>query len=309
MSSISEDIFKAYDIRGIVDKALTCDTVNLIGQALGTLALEHNQDSIIVGRDGRLSGPKLRTALAQGIMASGCDVIDIGEVPTGLVYYATYKLETQSAVALTGSHNPPDYNGLKMVIAGEALSGEQITDIKHRIKTGQLATGQGQIRQENIVPGYINEVTAQIKLKRPLKVVIDCGNGIAGHCAPELFRALGCEVTELYCDVDGHFPNHHPDPSQPDNLIDLIKTVKQTGADIGLGFDGDGDRVGAIAPNGDVIWPDRQLILFSRDILSRNPNATIIFDVKCSQLLPREIKNAGARLLCGVPVTHSSRRR
>ena len=294
---LNADIFKAYDIRGVVDESLTSEAVTLIGQALGSLALKNDQNSIIIGRDGRLSGPKLIRALANGILSSGCDVIDIGEVPTGLVYYATYKLETQSAVALTGSHNPPDYNGLKMVIAGDALSGDQIKDIKRRIDNNDLATGQGKMRQENIIPTYLEEVGQQIKLKRPLKIVIDCGNGVAGYYAPQLFRQLGCEVTELFCDVDGHFPNHHPDPSQPKNLVDLISKVTEIGADVGLGFDGDGDRVGAIAPNGDVIWPDRQMILFSRDILSRNPGATVIFDVKCSQLLPLEIERAGGKPL------------
>ena len=297
MSKLAAEIFKAYDIRGIVDKSLTSETVTQIGQALGSLALEKNQSSIIIGRDGRLSGPKLSHALAQGILSSGCDVIDIGAVPTGLVYYATFKLETQSGVALTGSHNPPDYNGLKMVIAGETLSGEQIQSIKSRILNNDLTSGQGKLTQENIIPGYLNEVCTQINLKRPLKVVLDCGNGIAGAVAPALFRKLGCEVTELFCDVDGTFPNHHPDPSVPNNLVDLIENVKQTGADIGLGFDGDGDRVGAIAPNGDLIWPDRQMILYSKDILSRNPGATILFDVKCSQLLPSEIKKAGGEAL------------
>ena len=297
MKPLKAEIFKAYDIRGIVDKSLTIDAVALIGQALGTLALENKQTSMIIGRDGRLSGPRLSRALANGILASGCDVIDIGEVPTGLVYYATYKLESQSAVALTGSHNPPDYNGLKIVIAGEALSGDQIQDIKKRIENNELAYGQGKIRKENIIPAYFQEVTQQIKLKRPLKIVIDCGNGVAGHYAPAFFRELGCEVTELFCDVDGNFPNHHPDPSQPKNLMDLISKVKEVGADVGLGFDGDGDRVGAIAPNGDIIWPDRQMILFARDILSRHPGATIIFDVKCSQLLPAEIEKAGGNPL------------
>lgn len=297
MTRINADIFKAYDIRGVVNQSLTTGAVTLIGQALGSLAIENNQSSIIIGRDGRLSGPRLSSALAKGILASGCDVIDLGDVPTGLVYYATYKLETQSGIALTGSHNPPDYNGLKMVIAGDTLSGEQIQDLKERIDTGRLASGQGQLRQENIIPAYIEEVCSRIKLKRPLKIVLDCGNGIAGKPAPELFRALGCDVVELFCEVDGHFPNHHPDPGQPDNLVDLIDKVRQVNADVGLGFDGDGDRLGAIAPNGDIIWPDRQMILFSRDILARVPDATIIYDVKCSQLLPREITKAGGHPL------------
>ncbi len=297
MTQLASEIFKAYDIRGIVDKTLTAEAVTLIGQALGSIALEKGQSSIIIGRDGRLSGPKLSGALAQGILASGCDVIEIGEVPTGLVYYATFKLQTQSGIALTGSHNPPDYNGLKIVIAGETLYGEQIQNIKLRIENNDLKSGQGQLKQQDIIATYLDEVSSQIQLARPLNIVIDCGNGIAGKVVPELFRQLGCNVTELFCDVDGNFPNHHPDPSQPKNLVDLISKVKETNADLGLGFDGDGDRVGTIAPNGDIIWPDRQMILFSRDILSSNPGATIIFDVKCSQLLPREIEKAGGNPL------------
>ena len=297
MTQLAAEIFKAYDIRGIVDNTLTVEAVTLIGQALGSLAIEKDQSSIIIGRDGRLSGPKLSKALADGILASGCDVIDIGEVPTGLVYYATFKLESQSGVALTGSHNPPDYNGLKMVIAGETLSGSQIQAIKSRIENNDFKSGQGKLQSQDIVPAYLDEVTNQINLERPLKIVVDCGNGIAGDTAPELFRRLGCDVTELFCDVDGTFPNHHPDPSQPKNLVDLIAKVKEVDADIGLGFDGDGDRVGTIAPNGDVIWPDRQMILFSRDVISRNAGATVIFDVKCSQLLPEEIAKAGGEPL------------
>lgn len=297
MTQLAGEIFKAYDIRGIVDKTLTVEAVQLIGQVLGSLALEKGQSSIIIGRDGRLSGPKLSSALADGILLSGCNVIDIGEVPTGLVYYATFKLDSQSGVALTGSHNPPDYNGLKMVIAGETLSGDQIQNIRTRIENKDFKSGQGTIHSQDIVPTYLDEVSGQIHLDRPLKIVIDCGNGIAGNTAPELFRRLGCDVTELFCDVDGNFPNHHPDPSQPKNLVDLIAKVKEINADLGLGFDGDGDRVGTIAPNGDVIWPDRQLILFARDIISRNPKATIIFDVKCSQLLPEEIDKVGGEPL------------
>lgn len=297
MDLINPDIFKAYDIRGIVDKALTTEAVSLIGQALGTLAQENGQNSIIIGRDGRLSGPKLSDALASGILSSGCDVIDIGQAPTGLVYYATCNLDTQSGVAITGSHNPPDYNGLKMVIAGEALSGGQIQALKACIDNNRFITGRGELRRQQIIPAYLDDVTSRIKLERVLKIVVDCGNGVAGVAAPQLFRQLGCEVIELFCDVDGHFPNHHPDPGQPENLADIIHAVKHHNADVGLAFDGDGDRVGAIAPSGDIIWPDRQMILFSRDILSRNPGATIIFDVKCSQLLPAEIRKSGGNAL------------
>ena len=290
---LPKEIFKAYDIRGIVDKTLTRDVVSLIGQALGSEALVRNQSSIIVGRDGRLSGPMLVDSLAQGIMATGCDVIDIGQAPTPAIYFAGFHLDTQSAVAVTGSHNPPEYNGLKIVLDGETLSGERIQGIRQKIVDRDFLQGTGKRLQHEIIDAYIERIVQDIHLNRPLKLVIDCGNGVAGAVAPQLFRELGCEIVELYCDVDGNFPNHHPDPSQVENLQDLIHAVQENNADIGLAFDGDGDRLGVVTPDGSNVWPDRQMILFARDILERQPGAKVIYDVKCSRNLPAAISAAG----------------
>ncbi len=292
------EIFKAYDIRGVVGASLTPDGVRKIGQALGSEAQEHGQQAIIIGRDGRLSGAELCRALAEGIQLTGCNVIDIGQAPTPLVYFAGYRLDTQSVVAVTGSHNPPEYNGLKMVVAGDTLSGERIQQLRQRILEGRVRqNGLGTFQRHSIVDGYVQRVVQDVHLKRPLRIAVDCGNGIAGAVAPALYRQLGCTVIELFCDVDGTFPNHHPDPSQPENLTDLIKAVAESGADLGLAFDGDGDRLGVVSSDGTLIWPDRQMILFARDILARNAGAEIIFDVKCTRALPAAIQAAG-----GVPV-------
>ncbi|MGB6977282.1 MAG: phosphomannomutase/phosphoglucomutase, partial [Gammaproteobacteria bacterium] len=296
-TSFPSSIFRAYDIRGIVDENLTPDIVFAIGQALGSEALAQGENTIVTARDGRLSGPLLLTALQSGILATGCDVIDIGAVPTPVLYFATHTLATRSGVMLTGSHNPPNYNGLKIVLAGQALSGDQLQGLYQRIVEGRLTQGTGVIQQLNVMDDYIAHIKTTVHLARPLKVVIDAGNGIAGKVAPLLFKALGCEVIELYCEVDGHFPNHHPDPSQPENLQDLIATVKKTRADIGLAFDGDGDRLGVVTEQGEIIWPDRQLMLFASDILRRQPESTIIFDVKCTQHLPRWIEQQGGNPL------------
>ena len=290
---LPKEIFKAYDIRGIVDKTLTQEVVTLIGRALGSEALTRNQSSIIVGRDGRLSGPMLVDSLAQGIMATGCDVIDIGQAPTPTIYFAGFHLDTQSVVAVTGSHNPPEYNGLKIVLDGETLSGDRIQAIRQKILDQDFSQGLGKRHQHEVTDAYIERIVKDIQLKRPLKVVIDCGNGVAGAVAPRLFGKLGCETVELFCEVDGSFPNHHPDPSQIENLQDLIHAVQDNNADIGLAFDGDGDRLGVVTPNGSNIWPDRQMILFARDILKRQPGAKVIYDVKCSRNLPAEILAAG----------------
>ena len=290
---LPEEIFKAYDIRGIVDQTLTEDGVTKIGQALGTEALSRNQRSIIIGRDGRLSGPRLIDALADGIMASGCDVIDIGQAPTPVIYFASFRLGTQSAIAVTGSHNPPEYNGLKIIIDGETLAGPRIQDIRRRIVEGNLNNGTGSRRQQNILQDYIDHIVEDVQLQREMKIVLDCGNGVAGSVAPQLFNNLGCQTIELFCDVDGSFPNHHPDPSRPENLQDLIDAVRKHKAEIGLAFDGDGDRLGVVTPDGSTIWPDRQMILFARDILDRQPGGKVIFDVKCSRNLPAEIEKAG----------------
>lgn len=290
-----QEIFKAYDIRGVVGETLTEAVVRDIGQAIGSEARDREVDTVVIGRDGRMSGPVLIDSLASGLMAAGCNVIDIGLAPTPLVYFAAFELDTQSAVALTGSHNPPSYNGLKMVIAGETLSGDRIQGLKERIERSDLMDGQGTRLERSLTETYISRICDDVKPARQLKVVIDCGNGVAGAVAPDLFRRLGCDVTDLYCDVDGSFPNHHPDPSQEDNLQDLIKVVAKHEADVGLAFDGDGDRLGVVAPNGTIIWPDRQMILFARDVLERQPGAEIIFDVKCTRNLAAAIREAGGR--------------
>ena len=290
------EIFKAYDIRGIVGRSLTEEGVRAIGRALGTEARERGQGAIAVGRDGRLSGPALSAALAEGLCASGVDVIDIGMVATPMSYFAAHQLGTGSAVSVTGSHNPPQYNGLKMVLGGMTLSGEDIQRLRQRIERGELSSGNGKLRQADIREAYLQRIVSDVKLARPMRIAVDCGNGVAGATAAELFRRLGCEVTELFCDVDGNFPNHHPDPSQPDNLKDVIAAVQKGGLELGFAFDGDGDRLGVITKCGKIIFPDRQLMLYARDVLSRQPGAEIIYDVKCTRLLAPWIKQYG-----GVP--------
>ena len=291
------EIFKAYDIRGIVGKSLTEDIVEQIGRAIGTEALAAGDRAVVVGRDGRLSGPTIAGALMEGICATGCDAVDIGMVPTPLTYFATQALDIGSAVSVTGSHNPPDYNGLKVMIGTHTLAAERIQDLRKRIEDREFSVGTGQRYTEDVVPEYMRRVVADVRLKRPLRVVTDCGNGVAGMAAPQLMRDIGCEVVELFSEVDGTFPNHHPDPSVADNLAPLIKAVHREEADLGVAFDGDGDRLGVVTDTGQVIWPDRQMILFARDILSRNPGAKIIYDVKCTRLLPAAIKHAGGDAL------------
>ena len=291
------EIFKAYDIRGIVDKTLTTDVVRAIGRALGSEAKHRGQSTIAVGRDGRLSGPALSAALAEGICAAGVDVIDIGCVPTPLTYFAAYHLGTDSCVSVTGSHNPPDYNGLKMVLGGETLYGEQIQALRQRIADADFSTGEGRVSKASINAAYIERVVSDIRLARPMKVVIDCGNGVAGAVAPQLFRALGCELVELFCEVDGQFPNHHPDPSKPENLQDVIRALRDSDAELGLAFDGDGDRLGVVTKDGQIIYPDRQLMLFAEDVLSRVPGGQIIYDVKCTRNLAGWIRERGGEPL------------
>jgi phosphomannomutase / phosphoglucomutase len=290
---LAGEIFKAYDIRGVVGKTLTAPVVRAIGQALGTLALERGRDTLVVGRDGRLSGPGLAGALSDGIRASGANVIDIGLVTTPMSYFAAQHLDTQCSVMVTGSHNPPDYNGLKMVIAGDTLAGDEIVTLKTRIEAGDLRQGSGKVRSADIATAYLDRVVGDLRLARPMKIAIDCGNGVAGAYAPELFRRLGCKVTELFCDVDGHFPNHHPDPSQPKNLQDLIRCLATSDNELGLAFDGDGDRLGVITRDGTIIYPDRQLMLFAADVLGRNPGATVIYDVKSTRNLQPWIERHG----------------
>jgi phosphomannomutase/phosphoglucomutase len=295
--SISPAIFRAYDIRGVVGDTLTVETVRAIGQAIGTVALAAGEKAIVVGRDGRLSGPMLVVALCEGILASGCDVIDLGVVPTPVLYYATHTLTTRSGVMLTGSHNPPDYNGLKIVIQGKTLAEEGIRELYQRIIECRLSAGQGARTEMAIVETYIDHIVRTVPLAKPLKVVVDCGNGVPGGVVPTLYRRLGCEVIELFCEVDGHFPNHHPDPSQAHNLQDLLQAVRLHDADVGLAFDGDGDRLGVVTRKGDIIWPDRQLMLFAKALLAKQPGATIIYDVKCSNHLATVIREHG-----GIPL-------
>ncbi|MEQ1591025.1 MAG: phosphomannomutase/phosphoglucomutase [Thiobacillaceae bacterium] len=292
-----KEIFKAYDIRGIVGKSLTPDIVEAIGHAIGSEAAARKQTEICIGRDGRLSGEELAAALARGIRKAGIGVVDLGMVATPMTYFAAYQLNTNSAVMVTGSHNPPDYNGLKMVLGGETLSGDTIQALRARLENDDLAHGNGSYRQYDIAAEYLARIIGDVKLTRPMKIIVDCGNGVPGAFAPDLYRAMGCTVEELFCDVDGNFPNHHPDPSQPDNLQDLITKLKTSDAEIGLAFDGDGDRLGVVTKDGSIIFPDRQLMLFADDVLSRNPNAEIIFDVKSTRNLFDWIRARGGRPL------------
>jgi phosphomannomutase/phosphoglucomutase len=289
------EIFKAYDIRGIVDKTLTAAGVEAIGQAIGSEARSRGLSRIAIGRDGRLSGPALSAALSAGIRRSGVDVVDVGMVTTPMLYYAAHELAHSSGVMVTGSHNPPDYNGLKMVLGGDTLSGDTILSLHERLLKGNLTSGQGQSSTADIAERYIERVVGGVTLARPMQVILDCGNGIPGRFAPALFRRLGCTVVELFCEVDGHFPNHHPDPSQPENLEDLQAALAKGQGEIGLAFDGDGDRLGVVTRSGHVIFPDRQLMLFAADVLERNPGAEIIFDVKCTRNLFRWIRDHGGK--------------
>lgn len=292
-TQLPAEIFKAYDIRGIVGKTLTPEIVKQIGRGLGSLARERGQKAIAIGRDGRLSGPDLASALGLGICSTGVDVIDIGCVPTPLTYFAAHQLGCHSAVSVTGSHNPPDYNGLKMVIGGETLAGDAIQALKARVERGDLLSGVGAVHTADVRPAYLEQIGNDVSLARPMKIVVDCGNGVAGAIAPALFSLLGCEVIPLFCEVDGHFPNHHPDPSKPENLQDVIRTLRETDAEIGLAFDGDGDRLGVVTKDGEIIFPDRQLMLFAADVLSRCPGERIIYDVKCTRLLADWIRQHG----------------
>lgn len=293
MNTLPAEIFKAYDIRGIVGLSLTPDIVRRIGHGLGSLALEQGLSAITVGRDGRLSGPALASALIEGICAAGCDAIDIGCVPTPVTYFAAYELGCNACVSVTGSHNPPEYNGIKMVIGGTTLALDAIQQLRQRIEAGELRYGQGQRHTADVSQAYIARIVGDIRLARPLKIAMDCGNGVAGAIAPALFSRLGCEVIPLYCEVDGRFPNHHPDPAKPENLADLIRTLKETDAEIGIAFDGDGDRLGVVTKDGEIIFPDRQLMLFAADVLSRVPGGQVIYDVKCTRLLAGWIREHG----------------
>jgi phosphomannomutase/phosphoglucomutase len=294
---ISPSIFRAYDIRGIVEEHLTPDVVHAIALAIGTKAQLRHQKSMIIARDGRLSSPILSAALSLGLLESGLDVIDIGVVPTPVLYFATHLLGTNSGVMLTGSHNPKNYNGLKIILEGFALDEKEIQALHQCVKKRDFILGNGAKIEKDVVPAYIARITQDVKLAKPLKVVIDAGNGVTASIAPRLFQALGCDVVELFCEMDGLFPNHHPDPSVAENLKDLQKAVVAHHADIGLAFDGDGDRLGVVTDQGHIIWPDRQMMLFAQDVLSRQPQSQILFDVKCTQHLGRIIEKAN-----GIPV-------
>ena len=293
LKSIPPEIFKAYDIRGIVGRTLTGPIVEQIGQAIGSEARDRGRTVVVIGRDGRLSGPELSSALAKGLRKSGVDVIDVGQVATPMLYFAAHHLETLSGVMVTGSHNPPEYNGLKVMVGGETFSADAIQQLRVRIEQGRLASGAGAYRAQAVREEYLARITSDVKLARPLALVVDCGNGVAGATAPELYRRLGCKVAELYCEVDGTFPNHHPDPSHPENLVDLIRVLREGKGELGFAFDGDGDRLGVVTKNGRIIYPDRQLMLVAADVLKRHPGGQVIFDVKSTRHLFGWIRQHG----------------
>ncbi len=298
---LSPSIFKAYDIRGVVPSTINPDMARGLGRAFGTVALAEGQGTVAVGRDGRLSGPDLAEALMTGLQEAGITVIDVGMVTTPMLYFAASTL-CASGIQVTGSHNPKDYNGFKMVLAGRAIYGDDIQSLRSMMQNETWSLQAGGVRQSaNVMDAYRARIVGDIKLARPIKIVVDCGNGVAGASAPDILRAVGCEVTELYSEVDGNFPNHHPDPSKPENLKDLIAALKTSGAELGLAFDGDGDRLGIVTKGGNNIYPDRQMMLFARDVLTRVPGGTIIFDVKCSQRVAPTITAAG-----GVPLMYKT---
>ncbi|WLW63862.1 phosphomannomutase/phosphoglucomutase [Achromobacter aegrifaciens] len=293
---ILDAVFKAYDIRGTVPDEIDARFAHSLGMAAGTQAREQGARSIVVGRDGRLSSVELAAALQAGLRSAGMHVIDIGMATTPMVYFATRLMDTGAGIAVTGSHNPPAHNGFKIVLDGASLYGEGITALRDAMRLPiESASASGGRTQMQIMPCYTARLMGDIRMARPMKIAIDCGNGVAGAAAPALFRALGCEVVELFCEVDGSFPGHHPDPADPQNLQDLIYCLRYSDCEVGLAFDGDGDRLGVVTKTGQIIWPDRQLILFARDVLSRNPGAEILYDVKCSRHVARAITEAGGK--------------
>jgi phosphomannomutase/phosphoglucomutase len=302
---ISKSIFKAYDIRGVIGKTLDTDAARSIGLAFGSEVRAQGGDAVVVARDGRLSGPELIQALSDGLRAAGVDVVNVGMVPTPVGYFAAsvpLKLDggerrVDSCIVVTGSHNPPDYNGFKMVLRGAAIYGEQILALHQRIVDENFSAGSGTYTEYDIADAYLDRITSDVKLARPIKIVVDTGNGVAGGLAPKLFRKLGCELVELFTEIDGNFPNHHPDPAHPENLQDVIRALKETDAEIGFAFDGDGDRLGVVTKDGQIIYPDRQLMLFAEEVLSRNKGAQIIYDVKCTRNLGKWIKEKGGEPL------------
>jgi phosphomannomutase len=294
---VTPTIFKAYDIRGIVPSTLDEDVAEGLGKAFGTQAMAEGQSTVAVGRDGRLSGPALLAALVRGLVSAGVQVVDVGLCTTPILYFAAHTV-CASGIMVTGSHNPKDYNGFKMVMGGRAIYGDEIIALRQMMQAESwVAQAGGSVRQWDVLPAYRERIAGDIRLARPMKIVVDSGNGVAGASAPAIFRALGCEVIELFSEVDGHFPNHHPDPSKPENLNDLIAELKRTGAELGLAFDGDGDRLGIVTNDGHNIYPDRQMQLFAQDVLSRVPGGTVLFDVKCSQRLAPAIAQAGGQPL------------
>lgn len=303
MVSLSKSIFKAYDIRGIIGKTLDAGVAKQIGHAFGLAAAAKGERSVVIGRDGRLSGPELAAALAQGLQSAGVDVIDLGVVATPMVYFGTNVLNANSGIMVTGSHNPPDYNGFKMVLAGEAIHGEAITGLYESIlaNAGKVAAVPGAYSTYDIRAEYLARIIGDVKIARPIKIAVDCGNGVAGAFAGDLYRGMGCEVVELFCEVDGTFPNHHPDPAHPENLQDLIRALQETDAEIGLAFDGDGDRLGIVTKDGQIIYPDRQMMLFAQDVLTRHPGEQILYDVKCTRHLAPFIEKSG-----GVPLMYKT---
>ncbi|KHO64892.1 phosphoglucomutase [Pseudomonas flexibilis] len=293
--NLPASIFRAYDVRGIVGQTLNAETAYWLGRAVGSESLAKGEPRVAVARDGRLSGPELLDALIRGLVDCGCQVSNLGMVPTPVLYFATNTLPGRTGIMITGSHNPPDYNGFKIVVAGDTLANEQITALKTRIDSGDLASGQGRVEEVDILPAYVDYIRNDVKLARPMKVVIDCGNGVGGVVAQELFEAIGCTVIPLFCEVDGTFPNHHPDPSHRENVEDLIERVRAEQADLGLAFDGDADRVGVITERGNMIFADRLLMLFARDVLSRNPGAEVIYDVKCTRHVAAQVRSHGGQ--------------
>ncbi|MFL9947291.1 phosphomannomutase/phosphoglucomutase [Paraburkholderia agricolaris] len=302
---ISKSIFKAYDIRGVIGKTLDADAARSIGRAFGSEVRAQGGDAVVVARDGRLSGPELIQALSDGLRAAGVDVVNVGMVPTPVGYFAASvplqldggERRVDSCIVVTGSHNPPDYNGFKMVLRGAAIYGEQILALHQRIVDENFSAGSGTYTEYDIADAYLDRITSDIKLARPIKIVVDTGNGVAGGLAPKLFRKLGCELVELFTEIDGNFPNHHPDPAHPENLQDVIRALKETDAEIGFAFDGDGDRLGVVTKDGQIIYPDRQLMLFAEEVLSRNKGAQIIYDVKCTRNLAKWVKDKGGEPL------------
>lgn len=299
--NVPASIFKAYDIRGIIDETLNPQIARAIGQAFGSQMRDLGETDIVIGRDGRLSGPVLIEALTEGLLSTGINVIDLGMVATPMVYFATHQTigscQPKSGIMITGSHNPPNYNGFKMVLGGSAIYGDQIQGLRQQIEADDFRQGSGKRSSFNIFPQYLQTIVGDVRLARPMKIAVDCGNGVGGAFAGELFRALGCEVQELFCEVDGHFPNHHPDPAHLENLQDLVRNLATTSNELGLAFDGDADRLGVVTKDGEVIFPDRQMMLFAKDVLSRNPKGQIIYDVKCTRNLAPWIREHGGEPL------------